>query len=623
MDTGRWIRLLLVVLCVLPSVGAAESVHGHIEHHGATTLQGNVQMHTQASVFWREPTALEPWAVQMDLDNAVARLYNTPTHRITQPLSPEDSIANTYTTAPEQYEVWNQTTTTLTATSNGGAFRTFPLHPSAGTFELATTLVELSAPAPTPTMVEDSALGFADRIGGIRVRPIGTHAAITTPHWPTQELNGQFVTFVLADQLELDGKTVRTGTFLNHQKSIIDPVTGNGLYVYDNLVLAIEFQTAQIHVSQGPGWSLASTTMSGSVDGEATWRDVATAIEAGGQELPRDQHILTMQGTIGFNATLQGSRTVWDVEGTAATILVDTIPILDATIIGATTAGLLALLLLALTEPGRNLLATLIGRVTPRLVKAQPLGNSNRRKLMQIIHEHQPLRQKDLVARSGLAKTTVAYHLRVLLAHDILQTAWSGDQRGSAYMLNSGSLMFQSRALCEEHTDSEPEAGLRPGEVLAVVNGHPLRRDFFAAIQEHGPLDLPTLQRHMAHRHSPIPASTASRHLIHLEKIRAIHSQTKDRRKIYQANIDPAQARREQYLRYLEHHGLTTLVETLARDGPCAPQELAETLGAGPRIVFRSLRKLVGLGLVDQLPGNRYAVASVLPLPPGARSAHA
>ncbi len=568
-------------------------------------------MDAKASVFWVDPSNDLPWWANLQLQNATAALYNVPTYRIQVGEPGDIKLIQDQTPDQEPEEVWTRTVNRLFAHSSTGSLRIFSDSGSALEPNLNLSQVHLSAPNLAPEMHQDSAFQFLHQLNHQALRPSGVYASLSTPHWPELVFNGDHVAFLAGDSVLLDGKPVTTGTFLNTQKSTIDPLTGTGRYVYDNLLLMLQFDSAKVAVGPGSAWVFESTQQRGMIQGEATWRNVNVAVDAGGEPLPQQQHILTLQGGIQFESRLQDGRTVWAIEGEATGIFVDTVALIEGAVLGVTTLGVLAAILL-LTEVGRGLLTALIGRSTPKLVKADAYASATRRRIMQEIHARQPIRQHDLVHALGLAKSTVAYHLRILMAHDILQAASSGDRRGHAYMLNSGSLMFKMDGLASISNKCESKVQLTPGRVLAVANGNPIRRRVFETILAHGPLSFAEIVQKFKEQGTPLTRSTGNRHLLQLERIHAIRSHWVAGCKIYQPNLDLRNVKSEQYRLYFEMNGLTKLMAALSKHGSCSPDQLAQMLHVGPRQIRSTLHQLKGIGVVDEHSGNQFSIAPAL-----------
>ncbi|MEA3144343.1 MAG: Helix-turn-helix domain [Thermoplasmata archaeon] len=413
-----------------------------------------------------------------------------------------------------------------------------------------------------------------------------------------------------------DGATWSTGRAFNQTASLVDPATGTGRYVYDNRILVVQGRGAMLALADpAAGWTAAATGLAGTLDGDIAWTGVQADVWSDGRRLPADPQLFQLRGELTLAARFADADG-WELSGTAHFVNVDGFQVpAGATAATAAGAGLLAALLLAFTEPGRGLLAFTLGRHAPRLVKSAPLRSPARRRILDAIHLQQPVRVTELRRTTGLSKTALAYHLRVLLAYEVIQQSRGPTGRNTAFMLNSGSLVF--RVFGQDVGDGQPDSeGVLASTALAAVNGHPIRRSLHAILQERGPLDFSGLNEGRSARGEPaLVQSSATHHLQLLERAGAIVGRRQGKRKVYSVVVDAGDARVEQYRRFLLQVRAIDLVRSLAR-GPATEQQL---LAAGAQPGAKgTLDRLAALGLVEYDPPQRsYQLAEFLrPLVP-------
>lgn len=479
--------------------------------------------------------------------------------------------------------------------------------------------LDIGASDPLEPLDRDTSLASSATLLGQSTRPADAGAYVvglpTGMAWDqpfTAFLSGGRVSFA-------DGTAWEAGRFLNATASVIDPATGSGRYVFDHYVVVVHGRGASVDLdaTDGAAWTAAATALSGTLDGDIAWTGVEADVRSRGERLPSDPSLFQLRGQLHLQATFADAD-VWQVEGQATFINVDgsAVP-LPVAATAAAGAGVLAGLLLFLSEPGRALLGLVLGRHAPRLVKAAPLGSPSRQRILRAIHTSQPVRIPELRAATGLTKTALAYHLRILLAYEVIQQTKGDSGRNTAFMLNSGSLAF--RVFGDGDDAPADDEGFLASEALAAVNGHPVRQSIHAIVQEKGPLDFEGINRERVTRgEAPLVQSSATHHLQLLEKASALRSRRDGRRKVYEAAIDAREARVEQYRRFLGQVRATALVQALAA-GPATAQDVLARMGpAAGRRERRTLERLAALGLVEFDPSRRtYHLAGFLsPLVP-------
>jgi predicted transcriptional regulator len=465
---------------------------------------------------------------------------------------------------------------------------------------------------------QDTSLASSATLVGQSTRPAADGAYVTglpaTLSWDqpfTAFLSGGRVSFA-------DGTGWEAGRFLNASASAVDPTTGSGRYVYDHYIVAVQGRGAVLDLAgASAAWTAAVSGLAGTLDGDVAWTGVDADVRSRGERLPADPRLFQLRGQLWLDAAFAQSD-AWHVSGQASFINVDgrSLPTSVAAT-AAAGAGLLAGLLLLLSEPGRAVLGLVLGRHAPRLVKAAPLGNPSRQRILKAIHTSQPVRIAELRQATGLTKTALAYHLRILLAYEVIQQTKGDSGRNTAFMLNSGSLAF--RVFGDGEDAPADDEGFLASEALAAVNSHPVRLSIHSIVQANGPVSFEGINRERVARGEPaLVQSSATHHLQLLEKARALRSRRDGRRKVYEAAIDAREARVEQYRRFLGQVRATALVQALAA-GPATSQDVLERLGptAGRR-ERRTLERLAALGLVEFDPSRRtYHLAGFLiPLVP-------
>lgn len=478
-----------------------------------------------------------------------------------------------------------------------------------GSRELAFGHTGPLAPADRDTSLASSAV-----LAGNPTRPSGDPAYVAG--LPARSAWAEpFVAFLSGGVVSLpDGAEWPVGRWLNESASTIDPVSGSGRYVWDHHIAVVVGRGGALALPAGSeGWTAAASGLAGTLDGDVAWTGVTADVWSQGQRLPADPELFQLRGTLDLTARLS-TTDEWSLAGQAHFINVDGAVLPSAGVAAAAAgAGLLATLALAFTEPGRAALGLVLGRHAARLVKAAPLGNGSRQAILKVIHTQQPVRITELRVATGLTKTALAYHLRILLAYEVIQQAKGGSGRNTTFMLNSGSLAF--RVFGDDTPDEpRPDDGFLASEALAAVNGHPVRRSIHAIVQEKGPIDFEGINRErVARGEAPLVQSSATHHLQLLEKAQALTARRDGRRKMYVAAIDAREARLEQYRRFLGQVRGTALVQALSA-GPATAEQLLASLGPGAgRAERRTLERLHAFGLVEFDPSQRaYHLAGFL-----------
>jgi DNA-binding transcriptional ArsR family regulator len=398
-----------------------------------------------------------------------------------------------------------------------------------------------------------------------------------------------FVAFLMGGTVRSSptGPDWPTGHWVNQTRSHVDPATGSGVIVFDNRIVLVEGRGGLLQwTDDGAGWTMAAAALHGQLHGDVAWTGVEADLTAGGNPLSVDPRLLHMRGDLELGARFDGSSQ-WRVDGEAHFIAVDGGP--DLTAVGAAAAaagvGLLAALASLFTEPGRALLAFLLGR-HGRLRKAAPLRSPSRRRVLEAIHVHQPVRVTELRTATGLSRTSLAYHLRVLLAYNVVQeAAGTAGGRNACFVLNSGSLDFAIAV-----PPAAPQSEARAMEALAVANSHPVRRSLYEAVRDHGPTDFAGMNA--ARRQAGLPAfaqSSATHHLQQLLAAGALVATRDGKRKVYAVALRDDEARVEQYRRFLRQMAALDLVRSLLRHP--VPRDAAGS-------DLATLRRLCDLGLV-------------------------
>jgi DNA-binding transcriptional ArsR family regulator len=579
---------------MLPAVGAERlPVEGVLLAHGPTTLIGQTSLALESpGILMAGPAAADRF--ELTAPGGTARLVNVPTMRVLTPNGP----AKEETLAEEL--VAHRPADKVAFDGHGDAAPTVArILPSLGALELRLAGAHETSWLPAgPANDRNPAFGDSATLAGHPVRPGAGGFGIVDLGGISWEQ--PFHALAMGGTAAFpDGQTWTTGRWLNATRSTVDPVTGTGLAVYDNVALVFESRAGTIAWPAGnAGWGLLASSLSGSVAGDAVWTAVDAQLQAGGKPLPADPRLVQVKGDLRVDARF-GEPPRWTLHGDAEFVGVDGRPAWVGT---AAEVGAFAALAAALAWLGRGGLAVLAGRLVPRLAKADPLRSPSRRVVLEAIHGRQPVDVAGLRAATGLSRTSLDYHLRVLLSYEVIQTRPGAGGRRTTYMLNSGSLAFR---VFGSRPDGAWDEGPGPlaAQALAVANSHPLRRSLYEAIRDHGPIDFAGLARLRDQAGAPrLAQSSATHHLQALVRAGAVEQAAEGRRRVYRAALDDRDARVEQYRRFLgQERGLDLVRQLVA--GPLDRARLAQ----GRRADAQRLDRLVALGIVRFDPaGSRY-----------------
>lgn len=589
--------LLLVAATALAPGATAErlAVEGELVARGPTTLIGDLRLAVDSPGILMTGTRADDRFTLTAADGGVARLINVPTLRM---VAPNGDV--TEQTLEEELRA-ERPAGHVAFDGRGDAEPTSArILPSLGHLELALDgRHEVSWLPDSPVTDRDPAFGDALAIDGRAVRPeaggFGV-AVLDGISWqqPFHALAmGGTATFP-------DGQAWTTGRWLNTTRSTVDPATGSGMAVYDNVILVVAGRGGALAWPDGnDGWGMLASTLVADLAGDAVWRAVEGELRAGGEALPSDPRLVQVKGDLHVEAHFADPPR-WTVQGDAEFVGVDGRPEWVET---AAEVGVLAALLAALAWLGRSGMAVLAARLVPRLSKAHPLRSPSRRRVLEAIHAQQPVGVTGLRGSTGLSRTSLEYHLRVLLSYEVIQARPGAGDRSLAYMLNSGSLAFRvfgvGDALGTAPSDEPPVAA----QALAVANSHPVRRALYEDIRDHGPIDFAGLSRLRESAGAQrLPQSSATHHLQALVQAGAIAQEADGRRRVYRATLDDRAARIEQYRRFLGQERGLDLVRRLA-GGPLGREALAQ----GKRAEAQRLDRLVALGIVRFDPSaSRY-----------------
>jgi len=395
-----------------------------------------------------------------------------------------------------------------------------------------------------------------------------------------------------------------TGHRLNASRSAIDPVTGSGRYVYDNWILQATTDDIAIDPN-GPAVQIASLAASGEWRGTGFWHGVEGHGRYANSTLPDRQETLEVNGALAWHATPADGHEAWSISGEALYVNINTRGVGSApATLGIAAGGVAALGALALGF--RSLCTFILGRSTPKLLKARPLKSKARRQILLAIHAQQPVTLPELVRLTGTSRGALRYHLRILAGSDILQSVVPNGESGrnEAYMLNSSSLMFKTQGIATFL--DQPKRELVAGRVLAHVNSSTVRKAVHDFLLRHGPAGYAAIRDHLVSQRlvASWPASTASYQLGELERAGAISSRWANRRKLYAANIDPSASRIQQYRNYFQGQGLLWLLEAFGENARLGFSVIVTKAAAqkpplGRREILRRLQELVGLAVLQ------------------------
>lgn len=353
---------------------------------------------------------------------------------------------------------------------------------------------------------------------------------------------------------------------------------------WQSRVLVVSGSVAPAQALDGAGWAHSVERLDARLDGDLLLANAQGTGSLNGTPLPSGFHLFQAMGSFQAAADYTGTDGSWQVDGAPRFLALDARAVLPAAALATSAVGLGILAGLLAFASGRlpELAGLLVGRVR-RLAKADAFASPTRRRVLQTLHEHQPAALPDLQRRTGLSRTALSYHLRVLVAYDLVQTRLPVDssRRNRVFMINSNSLAF------DLPPQPQADAPVAADVALAAVNSHGERRWIFDAVHQNGPLDYRRLAALRAEAgRPPLPQSSASYHLSMLVKARALDEAWRDGRKEYSAAIDAAAAQLEQYRRLLRQAGALDAVRRLSRSEPAADD--------------RAVDRLVKLGLAER-----------------------
>lgn len=471
-------------------------------------------------------------------------------------------------------------------------------------------LVVHPGPAVTPVGL-DEAFARARQVDGHATHP-GDGAFIASADLRSLDWREPFVAILMGGDVQLGpgGPVWPTGQWLNQSRTVLAP-DGSGVEVYDSRVVVVTGGGGSVAWPDGAdGWATMVSRFEGPVSGDVAWTGVEASVTADGRPLPAEPDLFHMRGDLVLEGRFEPDGR-WGVSGEAHFLAVDAGPDWVAPSVAVGLGGL-ALLLVFLAK-GRLLVLFLGTRVGRRLVKAEPFGTPARRRVLEAIHVHQPVRAGDLREATGLSRTALAYHLDVLQGHHVIERRQGTGLRNATYMLNSGSLAFTVAQPAE--TTAEARQAAEAAQALATAQSHPLRRALYQAISQAGkPMSFADLKALVAiDGRRALSQSTASHHLGLLVAAGAVAERREGRQKTYTPRVRAEDARVEQYRRLLRHLDGLSVVRRLS-GGPLP----AEALGTGPPAARKAVQRLCDLGLVHFDPAARtYELAPfILPLAP-------
>ncbi len=604
--------LLAVMLFVFPSIVAAEPVAGTFQASGTTALDGPHNLAWDTVGASLRPQDGREGTAEVQLEQARVQWVNLP--RIVTLVHGPGASEYSHSTNGDLEVVHDQVVTGRLVVALDAGNEEVRLLPQGNALRIPTTATLATIHPAGSTLLpppNSTAEGRANVLGtDIRFPPPHTHALAHDASLEQTRMD----LFVPAGTIWLPGEDAprEAGRNLNASRSLIDPTTGSGRYVYDNWVLLVTSGRTDV-TSDGLDWHLAATRVQGTLDGTARWQGIVGAVAVNGTRTADDPETLEVQGDLRISSNLRSAPIRWNLGGEAVRVGLDNEPFWQST---ATVAGLGALTALGLLAIALRGMATVVlGRSTPGLLKAS-LDSPSRRRILQAIHAHQPVRPADLPRLTGMTRSTLRYHLRVLDAHDVLQAhVPAGESRRVAtLMLNSGSHAFHTTGTA---TLVEDVPGtVRADEALGTAHGHPLRRALCDALLEHGPGDFQTLRDRLraAGVEADLQQRTASYHLIKLCKAGAIASKWMDGRKVNEANLDPTAVRAEQYRRYLHQQGALDLVQALTSQSMPRDDVLhhLQQRHHSRRTASRVLADLVAVAILEPTSSNRYRLSPPL-----------
>lgn len=451
----------------------------------------------------------------------------------------------------------------------------------------------------------DGPWGYAGTIAGTTPHPVGKAAALDLEPSNTA-FSGNLVLLATGVTVTHAGET----TSLSRQTSadsIQDPATGSGRTVSEISVLVVRAE--QLRIVGGTPATLAASRLEARVNGRIAWSGVDAAADLEGQEMRVEAGLLELDGVLTVNGDLRQESAQWTFNGEVRQVLIDTQEWRTAvTSGGAALAGLAVLLVLV--KFGKGLVTFLVGRHTPRLVKADPFASATRRKILDIIHAGQPVTLKAIRATAGISATAATYHLRILKSHDIVQSAKPAghSKRNTTFMLNSGSLHARVPVAGAEDRIVSLEVA------LSSANSHPIRSAVFEFLGSKSPATYDEISAHLVQLgHASLPRSTVSRHLTALEESGALVSTWVARRKEYRLAISANEAKVIQYRSFLIAQGMLPVFQAVARGTLRSEPDLERLWNSREEVrsARHRLSSLRRLGIVQQTPAG-FTVASWL-----------
>lgn len=596
-----FLAVAALTLAAPPASADRLPVEGSLVAHGPAILQGTQSLQAEAAAILLGASDNDRF--NLEAPGARILLVNQPTTRLVTPAGP-------FTEEPMEQEILDERPLASLAFNGRGLdvptdVRILPSLGDLGIDLSASRRLDVSPRSPVKD--GDDAFAEALHVAGHATRP-ADGGFVTAQDLGGLAWSAPFALLAMGGVATLDDGTVwTTGRWLNESRSVVDPLTGSGSAVYDNRMLVVLGREGAIAWPAGSeGWGVVVATLQGRVSGDVVWMAADADVRAGGEPIPPDSRLFQVKGDLELSANF-GDPARWTLAGEAEFVGIDGKPSWTST---AATAGAVAVTLAAVAAwLGRGGLAAFVAKASPRLRKVGPLDSPGRKRVLGAIHAAQPVGVDGLRRATGMTRTALAYHLGVLLAYDVIQTRPGAGQRSATYMLNSGSLAFRVFGEIGVEAEGDDGPGTLAAQALAVTNSHPIRRELYAAIRDHGPVDF---QRINALRDKeglvPLPQSTATHHLQMLVRSGAIAQGQVGRSRTYRPLLDDREVRIEQYRRLLGQERGLDLVRRLA-DGP---QPLAQ-LTRGDRAERRRLDRLVALGVVRFDPGaSRYDLAGFL-----------
>jgi DNA-binding transcriptional ArsR family regulator len=408
------------------------------------------------------------------------------------------------------------------------------------------------------------------------------------------------------------------GHGLNESRTLVDPVTGSGRLIYDTWFVHLSCSHATVALTPSFPLDVRTRSLQGVMAGDFQWNGVQSNLSLGGAPLQPESHILQVFGDVRFEGHVEGHTMEWALQGEVDAVQVDTLPVTWHVVAAGGGIALLSLLGRYVVQAVRAGVTIVLGRATPSLVKADVLASRSRTTILRAIHEQQLVTVADLVRSTGLSRSSVRYHIRILLAHEILQehTAASRKKLG-AYALNSQSLHVPLDTHPESGTFAAAETSPSAAEASTAIHTHSLRTSIFAVIRDQGYASMQDLQRSLRqHVGRGVARRTIGDHVAHLKAAGAIESSRRGRRLVYRARLDPEQIRIQQYRRFLRAVRLSEPMEILWRHAPLDAQameaEFSKHLRRGKRATKSIIKRLQALGLVDTQPGGMLLPAATI-----------